>query len=843
MIPSVSAARYQLQPANFRLVQELVDRVGCSSTLAWILVRRGITDPDHVRNLLNLASTDAVPGPLHDPLLLGDMAAAVERLKYAITQNEPIAIYGDYDADGVCATVVAVEALESLGADVRPYLPNRFRDGYGVGIEAIERIAADGARVLVTVDNGISAPDAIDHARDLGLEVIICDHHTPSGRLPNAIIASSRPSNYPFPDICATVVVGKLALALGCPDSPRRHELEAIATIADCMPLIDENRTIVMRGLAALRSTDRPGLRALLSACDVHPRKADEETVGFRIAPRLNAAGRIDDPERAYELLSAIDADVAQKAARKLHELNEKRRELERGIVAQALEQIEQMTPEEQAQPGYVVWADEWHEGVVGIVASRIAEKFHRPAVVIAGHGALWRGSARSVNEVNLHDALGKCADLLNRWGGHAAAAGVTIEPQNLPQLRARFGKAVREIVGADIIIPVERPDAVLSGSEMTLSLVEELRCLAPFGEGNPRPQLLVTGARISDLKPVGDGSHLKCSLSVGGRKAPAIAFGQAEEHRELQNDSMVDAVVAASVNSFRGSESLQLEVARIIPVVAPTTAAPGLCTQGCDTGCTDRTALLPVVAQALSQPPTEQQYEPVLAAKLPLEPLLVLPQTVDLRHAGTALAHISRLLTAQTNIAIVCADVSRRRLLLHSSLQPTRLGVGHAALLSGRCTDESLLVRAEATRTAQDLQETTCVLIDYATLQAHPSIVSTVAEVLVVLDPPTSHSERDALIQSQVPSHLVFGATEQRFSDQVAQARTSDRQILGPLWVQAESAVDPTDLNAEAVLVDAQGHFPLPGDVAAAAARLGNGGFLQIDEHQDIVRAIPVTT
>ncbi|MBC7645247.1 MAG: single-stranded-DNA-specific exonuclease RecJ [Thermoleophilia bacterium] len=656
-----------LSPASYEDVRRVQLGLGCSETLAWVLVRRGVTDVAAARTLLEPVDVDS-PAHYGDPFLLGDMSAAVERIRFAIEDEQPIVVHGDYDADGVCSTTLLVEALEALGANVRAFLPSRFEHGYGLAIETAELLARDVARLLITVDCGITAVEPIQHALDLGLDTIVLDHHQPGEVLPAAIICSTRPSNYPEPDMCATAVAGKLAQALGAPYGDSAHELEAIATIADCMPLTGENRAFVRRGLRALKRTQRPGLRALLSACDTHPTDADEETIGFRLAPRINAVGRLEHPDLAYELLRATDATAAERSALNLHAINDRRRQIEAQIVEQAHAQVARFSELERAHRIYVLSGTDWHEGVVGIVASRMVERYGRPVIVLGVSGALARGSGRSIDGVNLHAAIGDAHEFIVRGGGHAAAVGVTVDPNQLAGLRAHLAAWAEVYVTDEHMRPQMRADAVLAPDDLGVALVEEIGRLAPFGTGNERPVLFVPAAMACDAKAIGaDKSHLKCRFELAdGTSAPVIAFGQASLIPELAISSRVDACVTVGMNRFRESETLQLTAhsIRTVPDEAKSDG-PGMCETECSIACDERLPVTELIELAAASAAGEAID--MSASEPALEPLLAHPNTVDLRHHGCGAAHVARLLTAGSSVLLVVADVSRRRELLPS--------------------------------------------------------------------------------------------------------------------------------------------------------------------------------
>src|SRR3954452_4857527 len=410
---------WTIRPCPHRTSSLLAQQLGISEITASVLVRRGYSDPEDAKAFLDGEQ------PLHDPFLLGDMHAAVERVRAAIAAGSRICVHGDYDADGICATALAVLVLREAGADVEWHLPSRFEEGYGVSAATLERLADEGCGLVITVDCGITAVREVAEARMRGLDVIVTDHHRPGDELPDCPIVATRPSEYPFPELCGTGVVYKLGQALFGLDSdvPKRHlDLVALATIADVVPLVDENRSLAIAGLRALARTAKPGLRALMRAAGVDPATVDAGAVGFRLGPRINAAGRLGHPRAALELLLTDDADEARRLADSLEELNRERQAVEGRILREAVAQVEAWPPETRGRRAYAVAGADWHEGVIGIVASRLVERYHRPVVLIAGTDGDWKGSGRSIPAFDLHGALGACSDLLGRWGGHRAA-------------------------------------------------------------------------------------------------------------------------------------------------------------------------------------------------------------------------------------------------------------------------------------------------------------------------------------------------------------------------------------------------------------------------------------
>jgi len=553
---------WSVKPCSHDAANALADALGLSETTARVLVRRGYDTPDEARAFLD----GALPG--HDPFLLGDMAAGVEAIRGAIAAGKRICVHGDYDADGICATALAVLILRELGADVVWHLPSRFEEGYGVQRETLARLADEGCGLVLTVDCGVSAVEEIAEARARGLEVVVTDHHRPGDTLPDCPIVATRPSDYPFPELCGTGVVYKLGEALLGPghEALTRHlDLVALATISDVVPLVDENRALALAGLRSLARTQKPGLQALMKAARVDPARVDEGAVGFRLAPRINASGRLSRPGAALELLLTDDKDEAGRLAHQLEELNRERQGVEDRILREALKKVDEWPEAKQRRRGYVLADEGWHEGVIGIVASRLVERFHRPVVLIAGADGAWKGSGRSVPAFDLHGALGACSADLERFGGHRAAAGLSIRPENVDAFAAAFAAHADGVLGDDDLRPSTRLDAIVPGSKLTLGLCTELAQLAPFGLGNPGVLLLVDGCELVDLQTVGDGKHLRFRVRQRGRDAgSAIAFGQGGQLDRLRRPGRYDVAFRLQENRWNGVCSPQLVVRRV---------------------------------------------------------------------------------------------------------------------------------------------------------------------------------------------------------------------------------------------------------------------------------------
>jgi single-stranded-DNA-specific exonuclease len=549
---------WRLTPCPRPEVTALAGALGLSETTASVLVRRGYSDPAHARAFLDADI------PERDPFLLGDMEAACAAIRAAIAGGKPICVHGDYDVDGICATALAVTVLRELGGDVSWHLPSRFEEGYGVSRDTMARLAEEGCGLVLTVDCGITAVEEVAEAKAAGLEVVVTDHHRPGETLPDCPIVATRPSDYPFPELCGTGVVYKLAQALGAEGLDRRLDLVALATVADVVPLLDENRGLVAAGLKRLACTTNPGLRALMSAAHVDPAVVDAGAIGFRLAPRINAAGRLGHPGTALELLLTEDAKEADRLAGELETLNRDRQAVEDRILREALAQVAEWPEAKQRRRGYVLAGEDWHRGVIGIVASRLVERFHRPVVLIAGGDEEWTGSGRSIPAFDLHGALGSCSALLGRWGGHRAAAGLSIRPENLEAFAEAFAGRAGEELSEEDLAPVIRVDAVVRGTELTLDLCTELERLAPFGLGNPGVTLLAVGCEISELGAVGEGKHLKLAVTADGARSGAIAFGQGGQLDRYRRPVRYDVAFRLAANQWNGTVSPQLVVKRI---------------------------------------------------------------------------------------------------------------------------------------------------------------------------------------------------------------------------------------------------------------------------------------
>ncbi len=558
--------RWQICEVDGDAVASLSRDLNVPGIIARLLILRGVSDPESARRFLN-------PGldQLHNPFLLADMKTAVERLRRALAQKEKILIYGDYDVDGTMAVVILLAALRRLGGDVEAYVPHRMSDGYGMRPAVLEEAAAKGVRVVVSVDTGIREHAALIRARDLGLDCIVTDHHLPDEHLPPAcaILNPQRvDSGYPEKILAGVGVAFKLVQALlGERLSGRLLQsylkVVAIGTIADVVPLLGENRVIARLGLEALRQPSQAGLQALLEVSGLDRCSISAGDLAFRLAPRLNAAGCMEDARAVIDLFTCPDLEKAREIARRLDGFNRDRQRTEEGILREIAEVMDRH-PEKRDRYSLVLAGDEWHRGVIGIVAQRAVERYHRPALVLSVKDGLGVGSGRSIRAFHLLDALTAMQELFVRYGGHARAAGFALPADRIAELETRFEQYAREVLRPADLEPTLRVDAEVSGHEIDWTLYEALETLAPFGCGNPTPVLatrelrLVFGPRILQEK------HLKLRVARGPRSFDAIGWGMAERAAALVAGQTLDLAFTLDQNVFQDVTTLQLVVSEI---------------------------------------------------------------------------------------------------------------------------------------------------------------------------------------------------------------------------------------------------------------------------------------
>ena len=711
------AARPRLEIPAYRAAEALTlaRELGVGHVLAQILVRRGLGDPVQARRFLDAREA-------HDPSEFAGIERAMEVIRGHIAVGGRIVVHGDYDVDGVCATAIMIRALRDLGADAGWFLPSRTEDGYGLSASTVARLAERGTALIVTVDCGITAVEEVAAARAAGLDVVVSDHHAPraDGVLPDCPIVHPALCDYPCPTLCGAAVAYKLVAALGAGTADEDLDMVALATVADLVPLTGENRRLVRQGLAALSSTGKPGLRALMAVSRADPSALDTGTLGFRLAPRINAAGRLRRADAGLELLLCADPGRARAIATELDAVNVERRAVEQRILWEAESQVAELGP----RPGYVLWSEDWHAGVVGIVASRIVERHHRPAVLVAIDGDAGGGSGRSIPGFDLLGALHAGAAHLRRYGGHRAAAGLTIDAGALSAFRAAFEAHAEAVLTPDLLEPVERVDAVVSGHELGLGLADELERLEPCGMGNPSPRLLVPGGRFDDVRPMGEGRHARFSVSSGGVRARAVAFGCDGKVTDDPGRPL-DATFRLERNAWNGAVEPRLVLRHAQPCApAPIGALPA----------PDRyvDAVLAEVDAALAPPPGPAPGSGATRV------------AVDCR-GHSPLAVLVDAVAGGEPVLALCADVPRR-------LQGLRDRVGGFTLAA------------------------------YAELERDSSPALAYAHV-VALDPPAGPEGERALRSGDGIATLAWGEPELRFARQLHEHEYALRDSLASVY------------------------------------------------------------
>jgi single-stranded-DNA-specific exonuclease len=548
-------------------VRSLAGALGVPPTLASLLVLRGYADPERAKAFLR-------PGldTLADPASLDQLPRAVELIAGAVRAGTRILVHGDYDVDGQCSTTILTRALREAGADVVPFVPNRVRDGYDFGPAGLAAAREAEAGLIVTCDCGTTAVETVEAARAEGRTVVVTDHHLPGAIAPaDAMVNPQQPGcTSELNQLCGAGVVFKLVQALtpvlGLPENFPYHllDLVSLATVADVVPLTGENRTLVRAGLKLLATSRWPGVRALVEVAGLGGREIRAGHVGFILAPRLNAAGRIGDAMDGVRLLLSDDADHARSEARRLETINARRQAMDEQMLEEAIAEVERGV-DLDADYGLVLARDGWHPGVIGLVASRIVERYARPTVLVAFEGDVGKGSGRSIGPFDLHAALTACAPHLSRYGGHRMAAGLTVERDRLDGFREAFNRVARERLTEDDLVPTQRVDVVTTVRALDDELERLLRYLEPCGPGNPGPVLGVLGATMRGDQVVGSG-HLRFTLEDASGKIPAIAFNWADRLPSAERRQPLDVALRLERNEYRGSSTLQARVVHLRP-------------------------------------------------------------------------------------------------------------------------------------------------------------------------------------------------------------------------------------------------------------------------------------
>jgi single-stranded-DNA-specific exonuclease len=553
--------RWDVSKHHSDKADELINTMNVTPLIASLLLNRGIETAEQADQFLNIEKHG-----FFDPFMLLGMEQAVKRINDAMANHEKILIFGDYDADGVSSTTVLLETLNSLGADADFYIPNRFTEGYGPNEMAFRHAHDEGFSLIITVDTGISAVKEAALAKELGVDLIITDHHEPGPVLPDAyaIIHPKQPDcQYPFKELAGVGVAFKLAHALLGKAPEHLLEIAAIGTIADLVPLHGENRLIARLGIQQLKRTERKGLKALLKAAGADGKDVNEETIGFAIGPRINAVGRLESADPAVHLLMSEDEDEAQSLAKDIDLLNKERQKIVSQITEEAIEQVESMYPIEE-NPVLVLAKEDWNPGVVGIVASRMVEKYYRPTIILSiDHGkGIAKGSARSIEGFDLFANLSTCRDILPHFGGHPMAAGMTLDIDDVDQLRQRLNALAAEKLTDKDFIPIKTIDAECTLSEITTDSIEEIGLLAPFGMNNPKPLFLLDSVQLGSMRKIGsDQTHLKLAVEQNHQQLDCIGFGFGHLHDHMAPLAKVSMVGELSINEWNNFRKPQFMI------------------------------------------------------------------------------------------------------------------------------------------------------------------------------------------------------------------------------------------------------------------------------------------
>lgn len=555
--------RWKLPQADPDRVKNLIDQTGMPPIAAQILEGRGVSEPEQAKAYAGFDRE----AKMHDPFLMADMRQAVERLARAVEEGEQIAVYGDYDCDGITATAMLYTYLEDLGARVIYYIPDRDQEGYGLNRSALDFLKQQQVDLVVTVDNGISALDEAEYAASIGLDLVITDHHQPRPQLPKAcavVDPHRQDCPYPFKYLCGAGVAFKLICAMEGDLSGEEMiwhfgELAAIATVADIVELTGENRLIVQRGLECISLGEQIGVKALIEAAGMDEHKIDSTALAFGVAPRINAAGRLGQTDLAMELLLSDRQSQADELAHQLNELNNQRKALVDKIYSEIVTKLSRH-PEILRDRVIVLYGEGWHHGVIGIAAARIVEEYCKPCILFSIEGEEARGSARSVEGYSMIDAIARCSELLTRYGGHNQAAGMTLRTNDLPQFIQQLQQDAREHFD---IMPVEQLqiDAVLTAQQLTLDTVYGMQALEPFGCGNELPVVALLGCRVDAIAPLSENRHLRLKFTYQGRQLQAVYFRMPADQFPFFPGDVVDIAANLEANEYNGEKSLSIKV------------------------------------------------------------------------------------------------------------------------------------------------------------------------------------------------------------------------------------------------------------------------------------------
>lgn len=557
--------KWQIFEPDKNKIEEIKSKYKVNQLLATILANRNILKEEDIRLFLNPTRND-----FYNPFLITDMDIAVNRIIKAIENKENITIYGDYDVDGITSITVLKSFLNDIGVETNTYIPNRLIEGYGLNKEAIDKISKKGCNLMITVDCGISAIEEIEYANSLGIETIITDHHEAGNEIPKAIAVidnKRKDSKYPFRELAGVGVVFKLIQAIGITLKLKEEsylkylDIVCIGTISDIVPLVDENRVIAKLGLLLVAQTKNIGLRSIINSSGYN--KIDSNTISFGVAPRINACGRMGKAEEALELFLSKDKNEVNELTNKLNEHNRKRQETEKAIFENALEKIKAEHLDENK--AIIVGGENWHHGVIGIVSSKITEMYFKPSILLSfEEDGIGKGSGRSISGFDLHEALMKCSDTIEKFGGHSMAVGITVKKDNLEKFKKEFEQIATQSK-IDEIIPIINIDAKVDLSDIDKEMVESLKQLEPFGEANKMPVFAFKNLKIDSIRALSEGKHLKLTLKDNNYIINAIGFNIGYLANEYRIGDKIDVAGVLEINTFNGVDNLQINIKDIM--------------------------------------------------------------------------------------------------------------------------------------------------------------------------------------------------------------------------------------------------------------------------------------
>jgi single-stranded-DNA-specific exonuclease len=828
------ARAFQADPYDYGEVRRLAAELELAEPVAVTLVRRGYRTVDAARRFLEARES-------HEPTEFRGMEEVCELILSAARGPGLITIHGDYDVDGVSSTAILVSTLRSLGAECDWLIPDRLSDGYGLTMASVERLKRRGTELVITADCGIGSVDEVAAARAAGIEVVVTDHHLPGEVLPDCPVIHPIVSDYPFEGLCAAGVAHKLATALcdaagrgavetvsGRRDARARDsatrdlrvrdlDLVALATVADMVPLVGENRRLVREGLRVLRDNPRVGLRALMAAAAVDPQTIDAGALGFRLAPRINAAGRLYRADAGVELMLTDDPDRAAAIAAELDRANAERRWAEQKVVEGA-ERARSALPASQRDAAALVLAGEgWHPGVVGIAASRLVERHYRPTILLSVDGGRAKGSARSIPGFDLVAALGACDEHLNRYGGHRAAAGLELDADRIDSFREAFiAHAAGEIDPADLV-RMERLDALVGvGREgIGMDLARQLESLGPFGMGNPGPRLLVPSGRLREVRDLGEeGKHSRFQLESGAGRAVGVAFGMNGEISRRE-DQLLDLSVELEVDRWNGAEQPRVVVRELYPLDGADQADPQRlpCSEGCPTPDAEWWERLDREMDRVAG----GHPGGLLDVRAPEGPRR---EQVD-RRGGAAVASLAELISSGESVLAICADASRRARLASSAADPRRFGAALPRIACCRCGADSI---DAALSTSLDPEPGAgLVLVDWTVVALRPDAPRRFRHVVVIDPAPSEAVEGLAAAEGEGHGfiHLAWGPPEVDLAQRLLGREWELRGAIAEIWRALAEAGGGAAGSSLRVALEGPSDYPRTPETAARCVRV----------------------